>query len=47
MGSASVDTVLALARRHADRPEPALAVPTDPERPRRFSEFTDFAHLTS
>ncbi|SHF38147.1 adenosine deaminase [Streptoalloteichus hindustanus] len=45
VGSASVDTVLTLARRHADGPPRALAVPTDPERLRAFYEFTDFAHF--
>jgi len=40
VGSASVDTVLALARRHPDR-----GVPTEPEELHRFYEFTDFAHF--
>lgn len=40
VGSASVDTVLELARRHPDR-----GVPTEPEALERFYEFTDFAHF--
>jgi aminodeoxyfutalosine deaminase len=40
VGSASVDTVLELARRHPDR-----GVPTEPEALVRFYEFTDFAHF--
>lgn len=40
VGSASVDTVLELARRHPDRP-----VPTDRDELVAFYEFTDFAHF--
>jgi adenosine deaminase len=40
MGSASVDTVLALARRRPDSP-----VPTDRDELTRFYAFRDFAHL--
>ncbi len=40
VGSASLDTVLALARRH-----PGGGVPTDREELRRFYEFTDFPHF--
>ncbi len=40
VGSASLDTVLELARRHPDR-----AVPTEREQLRAFYEFTDFAHF--
>jgi aminodeoxyfutalosine deaminase len=40
VGSASLDTVLALARRHPDR-----GVPTDREELRRFYTFTDFPHF--
>lgn len=40
IGSASVDTVLELARRH-----PHVGVPTDREALRAFYEFTDFAHF--
>ena len=40
VGSASLDTVLELARRH-----PGQAVPTDRERLHAFYEFTDFAHF--
>lgn len=40
VGSASLDTVLELARRH-----PGQAVPTERERLRAFYEFTDFAHF--
>lgn len=40
VGSASVDTVLELARRHPDQ-----EVPTDRDELRAFYEFTDFAHF--
>jgi aminodeoxyfutalosine deaminase len=40
VGSASLDTVLALARRHPDG-----GVPTDREELRRFYTFTDFPHF--
>jgi len=40
IGSASVETVLALARRH-----PGIGVPTSPEGLRRFYVFTDFPHF--
>ena len=40
LGSASVDTVLELARRHPDR-----GVPTDRDRLASFYRFTDFAHF--
>ncbi|MPZ94588.1 MAG: adenosine deaminase [Propionibacteriales bacterium] len=40
VGSASVPTVLELARRHPDR-----GVPTDEQALRAFYEFTDFAHF--
>ncbi|GAA5111242.1 adenosine deaminase [Pseudonocardia adelaidensis] len=40
VGSASLDTVLALARRHPDG-----GVPTDREELRRFYAFTDFTHF--
>jgi aminodeoxyfutalosine deaminase len=40
VGSASVDTVLQLARRHPDR-----GVPTEEHDLRAFYEFTDFAHF--
>jgi aminodeoxyfutalosine deaminase len=40
VGSASVETVLRLSRRH-----PASPVPTDAESLRAFYEFTDFAHF--
>jgi aminodeoxyfutalosine deaminase len=40
VGSASVDTVLELARRHPDQ-----NVPTEREPLRAFYEFTDFAHF--
>ncbi len=40
VGSASLDTVLALARRHPDG-----GVPTDREELRRFYAFTDFPHF--
>jgi aminodeoxyfutalosine deaminase len=40
VGSASVDTVLALARRHPER-----GVPTDERELRAFYQFTDFAHF--
>ncbi len=40
LGSASVETVLELARRHPDG-----GVPTDEPELRRFYEFTDFAHF--
>jgi aminodeoxyfutalosine deaminase len=40
VGSASLDTVLELARRHPDG-----TVPTDREELRKFYEFTDFAHF--
>jgi aminodeoxyfutalosine deaminase len=40
VGSASMPTVLELARRHPDR-----GVPTDPAGLRAFYEFTDFAHF--
>ena len=40
VGSASLDTVLELARRH-----PELEVPTERELLRTFYEFTDFAHF--
>jgi aminodeoxyfutalosine deaminase len=40
VGSASLDTVLALARRHPDR-----GVPTDRDELRRFYAFTDFRHF--
>lgn len=40
VGSASLDTVLELARRH-----PGKAVPTDREQLRAFYEFSDFAHF--
>jgi aminodeoxyfutalosine deaminase len=40
VGSASLDTVLELARRHPDR-----EVPTEREQLRAFYEFTDFAHF--
>ncbi|WP_132124484.1 adenosine deaminase [Actinocrispum wychmicini] len=40
VGSASVPTVLELARRHPDR-----GVPTDEQALRDFYEFTDFAHF--
>jgi aminodeoxyfutalosine deaminase len=40
VGSASLDTVLTLARRH-----PGGGVPTDREALRRFYAFTDFAHF--
>jgi aminodeoxyfutalosine deaminase len=40
VGSASLDTVLELARRH-----PARQVPTEREQLRAFYEFTDFAHF--
>ncbi|TDV40334.1 adenosine deaminase [Actinophytocola oryzae] len=40
VGSASLDTVLELARRHPDQD-----VPTERERLRAFYEFTDFAHF--
>jgi aminodeoxyfutalosine deaminase len=40
VGSASIDTVLNLARRHPDR-----GVPTDAEALAEFYEFTDFAHF--
>ncbi|HVX44717.1 MAG TPA: adenosine deaminase [Mycobacteriales bacterium] len=40
VGSASVDAVLTLARRHPDG-----GVPTDPEELRRFYEFRDFPHF--
>jgi aminodeoxyfutalosine deaminase len=40
VGSASLDTVLTLARRHPDG-----GVPTDPDDLRRFYAFTDFPHF--
>lgn len=40
VGSASMETVLELARRHPER-----GVPTSPEALRTFYEFTDFAHF--
>jgi aminodeoxyfutalosine deaminase len=40
VGSASLDTVLALARRHPER-----GVPTDRDELRRFYAFTDFRHF--
>jgi len=40
VGSASLDTVLELARRHPDK-----EVPTDRDQLRAFYEFTDFAHF--
>ncbi len=40
VGSASIDTVLGLARRHPDR-----GVPTDEETLRAFYDFADFAHF--
>lgn len=40
IGSASLDTVLALARRHPDG-----GVPTDPDALRAFYAFTDFPHF--
>ncbi|HEU5470605.1 MAG TPA: adenosine deaminase [Actinophytocola sp.] len=40
LGSASIDTVLGLARRHPDR-----GVPVDRAALREFYEFTDFAHF--
>jgi aminodeoxyfutalosine deaminase len=40
VGSASVETVLELARRHPDR-----GVPTEEHDLRAFYEFTDFAHF--
>ena len=40
VGSASIDTVLELARRH-----PEHAVPVEREQLRAFYEFTDFAHF--
>lgn len=40
VGSASMDTVLKLARRHPHR-----GVPTEPDALRQFYEFTDFAHF--
>ncbi len=40
VGSASLDTVLELARRHPDQ-----KVPVERERLRAFYEFTDFAHF--
>jgi aminodeoxyfutalosine deaminase len=40
IGSASVDTVLELARRHPDR-----GVPTERDQLHAFYEFTDFAHF--
>ncbi|HKE20377.1 MAG TPA: hypothetical protein VKB80_36130, partial [Kofleriaceae bacterium] len=40
VGSASIDTVLGLARRHPER-----GVPTDDAALRSFYEFTDFAHF--
>ena len=40
VGSASVPTVIELARRHPD-----CGVPTDAAELRRFYEFTDFAHF--
>jgi aminodeoxyfutalosine deaminase len=40
LGSASVDTVLDLSRRHPDR-----GVPTEAAELRRFYTFTDFAHF--
>jgi aminodeoxyfutalosine deaminase len=40
VGSASVETVLTLARRH-----PGRGVPTDEDTLRAFYEFTDFAHF--
>ena len=40
VGSASLDTVLALARRHPDG-----GVPTEPEALRRFYAFTSFPHF--
>lgn len=40
VGSASLDTVLELARRHPDK-----EVPTDRDELRAFYEFTDFAHF--
>jgi aminodeoxyfutalosine deaminase len=40
VGSASLDTVLELARRHPDK-----AVPTGRDQLRAFYEFTDFAHF--
>ncbi len=40
VGSASAETVLALARRHPDG-----GVPTEPEALRRFYAFTGFAHF--
>ncbi|MGH3879287.1 MAG: hypothetical protein ACRDSK_19855 [Actinophytocola sp.] len=40
VGSASIDTVLELARRH-----PELDVPTDRDALVAFYEFTDFAHF--
>jgi len=40
VGSASMDTVLELARRHPDR-----GVPVEPDALQRFYEFTDFAHF--
>lgn len=40
VGSASVDTTLALARRHPER-----GVPTEREELRRFYSFTDFGHF--
>ncbi len=40
VGSASAETVLALARRHPDG-----GVPTEPEALRRFYAFTSFAHF--
>jgi aminodeoxyfutalosine deaminase len=40
VGSASLDTVLTLARRHPDG-----GVPTDPDELRRFYAFTDFPHF--
>lgn len=41
VGSASPETVAALAERHAG----STRVPADPEELRRFFEFTDFAHF--
>jgi len=40
IGSASLETVLALARRH-----PGRGVPTEPDALRRFYAFTDFGHF--
>jgi aminodeoxyfutalosine deaminase len=40
VGSASIDTVLSLARRHPER-----GVPTEAEALTEFYEFTDFAHF--